>query len=248
MVSGKTEATMALTGRDVRSKDGIAFGTQSGIDTGAYIYNDSYAILSGFPPDQSAEGVVHISNPAGSCNQEVEILLRWNSVARRATGYECLARCLNAAESYIEIVRWNGALGDFTYISRMHSSAAGVKDGDTLKATIIGNKITIYLNGVMKLQGTDNTYSTGNPGMGFFLLGCPGSNADFGFKSFRADAISVLQEQAAHEVCLVETREYPGKDDAMWDALYAAKNGAVYTGLITEGGSAHFYVLSAIAE
>ena len=44
------------------------------------------------------------------------------------------------------------------------------------------------------------------------------------------------------KVCIVETRDYPGKDYAMWDALYAARNGDVYTGLITEGGSAHFYV------
>jgi hypothetical protein len=50
-----------------------------------------------------------------------------------------------------------------------------------------------------------------------------------------------LQAQNNHVVCIVDTREYPGKDYAMWDALYAAKNGFVYTGLITEGGSAHFY-------
>ena len=59
----------------------------------------------------------------------------------------------------------------------------------------------------------------------FFLLICSAS----------------LQAQNRHDVCLVETREYPGKDNAMWDALYAARNGIVYTGLITEGGSAHFY-------
>ena len=51
-----------------------------------------------------------------------------------------------------------------------------------------------------------------------------------------------LQAQNNQDVCFVETREYPGKDYAMWDALYAARNGSVYTGLITEGGSAHFYV------
>jgi hypothetical protein len=48
--------------------------------------------------------------------------------------------------------------------------------------------------------------------------------------------------QNTHELCIVETREYPGKDNAMWDGLYAARNGTVYTGLITEGGSAHFYI------
>jgi len=52
----------------------------------------------------------------------------------------------------------------------------------------------------------------------------------------------VISSMAAQDVCKVETRNYPGKDDAMWDALYAARNGDVYTGLITEGGSAHFYV------
>lgn len=42
--------------------------------------------------------------------------------------------------------------------------------------------------------------------------------------------------------CLVDNREYPGRDHYMWDALYASKSGEVYTGLITEGSSAHFYV------
>ena len=51
-----------------------------------------------------------------------------------------------------------------------------------------------------------------------------------------------LHGQNDNKVCFVETRDYPGKDYAMWDALYAARNGDVYTGLITEGGSAHFYV------
>jgi len=65
-------------------------------------------------------------------------------------------------------------------------------------------------------------------------------------KSYQAVAILLLQSamlfgQANNQACIVESREYPGKDNAMWDALYAAKNGVVYTGLITEGGSAHFY-------
>ncbi len=43
-------------------------------------------------------------------------------------------------------------------------------------------------------------------------------------------------------VCLVEAVEYPGKDPTMWYGLYAARDGKVYTALITEGGSAHIYV------
>lgn len=44
--------------------------------------------------------------------------------------------------------------------------------------------------------------------------------------------------------CVVDAREYPGRDIYMWDAIYASKSGDVYTGLITEGSSAHFYVYS----
>ena len=50
--------------------------------------------------------------------------------------------------------------------------------------------------------------------------------------------------QIHNNICIVESREYPGKDPAMWDALYAAKDGNVYTGLITEGESSHFYCYS----
>ena len=172
--------------KNVRTIAGIACGTQTGTDTGIQRYNDSYAILSGFPPDQTAEGVVHYVNPLSSCNQEVELLLRWTSTAHCAQGYECLTRCINSGDSYMEIVRWNGPLGDFTYLAKMHSSSAGINDGDTLKANIKGNIITFYQNGILKLQCTDNTYSTGNPGVGFFLRGCKGTNTNFGFTSFRA--------------------------------------------------------------
>ena len=50
--------------------------------------------------------------------------------------------------------------------------------------------------------------------------------------------------QSNNDICLIETREYPGRDYYMWDGLYAARNGEVYTGLITEGVSANFYVFS----
>jgi hypothetical protein len=46
----------------------------------------------------------------------------------------------------------------------------------------------------------------------------------------------------ASKMCFVELRPYPGSDPAMWDALYAARDGKVYTGLCTEGESAHLYV------
>ena len=47
---------------------------------------------------------------------------------------------------------------------------------------------------------------------------------------------------SASDVATVELRQFPGKDPAMWDGVYAAKSGKVYLGLIGEGASAHFYV------
>lgn len=49
-------------------------------------------------------------------------------------------------------------------------------------------------------------------------------------------------QEAKNKVCIVETRDYPGKDPYMWNGLYAASNGDVYSCLITEGESSHFYV------
>ena len=45
-----------------------------------------------------------------------------------------------------------------------------------------------------------------------------------------------------NKICIVETREYPGRDPVLWDGLYASSDGKVYSALINEGESAHFYV------
>ena len=175
---------------NIRKSNGLAYSTESGTRTGKFQYDDSYAILTGFPPDQEAWGVAHISKPNPKCNQEVEILLRFTSSPHSTTGYECLFRCLDDASSYLEIVRWEGPVGKFTYLSRNHGKGFGLKNGDTVKASIVGNVITVHVNGVEKARATDDTFKTGNPGIGEFLA-CPGgqgvgSNADFGFASFTA--------------------------------------------------------------
>ena len=178
----------------IRKQNGIACGTQVGTNTGRYKFDDSYAHLSGFPPDQEAWGQVHIAKPNSSCIQELEILLRWTSAAHRTTGYECFARCLNSESSYLQIVRWEGPLGEFTYLADHRGTNYGLKNGDILKASIIGNVITVSVNGVEKARVTDDTHKTGNPGVGEYLA-CEsgrgvGSNADFGFASFTARGIA----------------------------------------------------------
>ncbi len=77
-------------------------------------------------------------------------------------------------------------MGDFTYLSSVEGSQYGVEDGDVVKATMIGNVITAYINGVQVLQATDKTFKSGNPGIGFFLDSATGLNGDYGFTNFTA--------------------------------------------------------------
>jgi hypothetical protein len=90
----------------------------------------------------------------------------------------------------MQIVRWNGTVGDFTVLQTFYGQQFGVTNGDTVMATIVGNVITAYKNGVLQGQATDSTYSNGSPGMGFNLenapSGCSGTNPTYGFSSFSA--------------------------------------------------------------
>ena len=83
----------------VRKENGIAFGTQSG----AGGYDDSYAKLSGFLPNQTVEAKIYlIKGIDPSCSHEVELLLRWSDFSHSAKGY-VVNMSFNG--SYIQIVR-----------------------------------------------------------------------------------------------------------------------------------------------
>ena len=173
---------------NVRTTPGLAFGTQ----TGLIEYNDAAALLSGnWGPDQTVQATVHSTNQNDGIFEEVELRLRSSLSAHNATGYEITFRCSKTANAYAGIARWNGALGDFTALVGGNGSQYGVADGDVVKASMIGNVITVYLNGVQIFQTTDNTFSSGSPGIGFDLwlnhnAGSQNTNADFGFTSYSA--------------------------------------------------------------
>jgi hypothetical protein len=179
-----TGKAFGLDWSDVATQPGLAFGTQ----TGSGGYNDSLAILNGnWSADQSGTATVHsVNQVGGNVFEEVEILLRFAIGAHSARGYEINFRSLNSTESYTQIVRWNGPLGSFTLLDARGGSSYGIRDGDTVKATIVGNTITSYINGVAKLSVTDSTFSTGSPGMGFYLQGASGVNGNYGFTSYTA--------------------------------------------------------------
>ncbi len=156
-INGKT---VGLDWADVRTLPGLAFGVNLPSQ-----YADPTAVVSGdWGPDQQAEGEVRVKTAFSTCCHEVELRLRTTITAHSITGYEILCSVVKN-NPYLEIVRWNGPLNDFTYLSRAVSSCS---DGDILKAVAIGDTITVYKNGMKILEGTDGNFNGGSPGIGFY--------------------------------------------------------------------------------
>ncbi len=156
-------------------------GTQEGD------YDDPAAVLAGtWGRNQSARATVYSRNPTDDYFQEVEIRLRSSISAHYCDGYEVFWRCSSSDAAYAEIVRWNGKIAEFTSLARRVGSEFGVKHGDIVEATIVGNVIRSYINGVEVLSATDDRFTTGGPGVGFnFFVG--DTNVDHGFSSFEVD-------------------------------------------------------------
>jgi hypothetical protein len=184
-VSGKT---LGLDWTDVSTTPGRAVGHETGAN-----FTDSTAVLQNlsWAPDQKATAVVSTIAPGvDNCSQEVELRLRTTISAHSITGYEINFEYSQNSTGYMQIVRWNGAFGDFTGLQTFNGQQFGVTNGDIVSATIVGNVITAFKNGVQQGQVTDSTFSSGSPGMGFNLdnsqSGCPGTNAAYGFSKFTA--------------------------------------------------------------
>jgi hypothetical protein len=178
--------TTGLDWHDMSTTPGLAIGHQSGSS-----YTDGTALLTGsWGPTQTVEALVHAVNPQDSCYQEVEMRLRSTLTPHSCTGYEISFKATKTSGAYLIIVRWNGKVGDFTYLLNDTGAQYGVTEGDVVKATIVGNVITAYLNGTPMGTATDATYTTGSPGMGMNLetsdSSCSGTNGDYGFTHFTA--------------------------------------------------------------
>jgi hypothetical protein len=168
---------------NVITKNGVAYGA---VSRGAY--TDPTALLTGsWGKNQKVKARVFSRNQTEKYYQEVEIRLRSTISPHRCTGYEVFWRCLKTKNAYVEIVRWNGKVGDWTSLKKLSGAQYGVKDGDQVEATITGNVIKGFINGVEVISVTDDTYTEGNPGMGF-NYGVEQSNGDFGFTSYDVDS------------------------------------------------------------
>jgi hypothetical protein len=149
----------------VRTANGTAYGT-NGVTNG---YDDSYALLSGFGPDQTVEAVVQVNSGTIGPTHEVELLLRASDDSNNARGYEVLF----SRDGTIYIVRWNGPFGSFTLLANncpvTWTARSPLKTGDVIKASAIGNQLQAWQNGVLKTCVIDNTFATGQPGISFFI-------------------------------------------------------------------------------
>jgi hypothetical protein len=185
-INGKKDG---LDWADVRTTPGFAFGTEIGGDRPELQkYDDSTALLTGtWGPEQTAQATVHRTNKDDdNAYQEVELRLRSAISPHNATGYEVMFRCSKSANAYCNIARWDGILGAWMMLKETKGSQYGVADGDVVKATIAGQVITVYINGVQVVQTRDYLFTSGNPGMGFYLEKATGVNDQCGFSSFTA--------------------------------------------------------------
>lgn len=180
-------ATTGFDWGNVRTNGAQAYGTTI---SGAPPFDDSTAILTGtWAMNQTAQAAVRTVNQSSAIQEEVELRLNSTVTAHGSTGYEADYRVTADGSQYIVIVRWNGPLNDFTYLtpSPCTTCGPGLRDGDTIKFTNMNGLLTLYINNVAYLSATDHTFTGGAPGIGFWMRGGTTEQlADYGLTSFSA--------------------------------------------------------------
>ena len=157
---------------DVRTFGGEAFGTQAGNLANPQAFNDANASLTGFSPNVTTTGTIFFNVPEGdssSHTHELELLFRMSGDATNTRAYEVNFDTGGNAT----LIRWNGGLGDYTFISPTFSASPSLgrllQTGDTFMAQASGDRFQAWVNGQLVLTAFDSTYATGDPGIGFFI-------------------------------------------------------------------------------
>lgn len=173
--------------------------------------NDSTCIVTGqWGANQTAQGTIFIANASTTVFEEVELRLRTTINVNSIIGYE-VNYGLGQGSPYVQVVRWNGPLNNFTLIN---ATAVSFATGNILRASISGLCtpncgadpviVSVYKSiddgqtFSLILTATDNgnlggtpVVAAGAPGVGFFLQDQQGGNqsalnANFGFTCFAA--------------------------------------------------------------
>jgi len=173
--------TTGLDWSNISTTPGLAIGHEGSVIP----YSDATAVLTGtWGPDQTVVATAFVVPPTRSCGQELELRLRTTISAHSIKGYEI---SYSSAFGGLIIVRWNGPVGSFAILA---SASVTVRNGDVMKATMVGNTIRTYKNGTLVLTATDGTYTSGSPGIGINLTYNPGCTSaesnNYGFTNFTA--------------------------------------------------------------
>lgn len=173
-----TNGTIDTNNTAVQTTSGLAFATQ--VAHSAPPFDDSIAILSGFRRNHFVQ--VTVANSSANL-REIELLLDITLAPNLASGYE-----IDWTTNFgLNIYRWEGTIGVFTPLAQGITTGVTLANGDVLYAQIVNGVITVRCNGVQVYQGTDNTYSSGNPGIGFYAdtnNGTPSANSSLAISSF----------------------------------------------------------------
>lgn len=181
--------TTGIVWTDPTTSLNTAYGTQP---SGSPDTDDSLGLLNfATPPDQYAAATIYQDPTLGGTTYEVELLFRSELTANSFTGYECN---LAFNGGYAQVVRLNGALNDYTYVSAGGSSARPVT-GDLFEAQIVGNIVTMWLThnsvrtqinqaDVSSIGGPN--FTTGKVGVGFWHSN---NQRRYGFTDYTVRAI-----------------------------------------------------------
>jgi hypothetical protein len=133
---------------NVRTMPGMAVGMMPGNAGGNAQYADSTAVLAGsWGPNQSAQATIFVAQASGDSDlfEEVELRLRTTIKPYSINGYEINCSVSTSPHNYyMQIVRWNGPVGDWTELDGREVHAV---NADVIMATANGSTITAYLNG-----------------------------------------------------------------------------------------------------
>lgn len=170
--------------KNARTLPGLAYG---GIPTTGY--DDSVAILAtSFPPDQYVQGTVYRApGYSPGVSHEIELHIRGSITAYHIRTYEILW----GITGELNIVRWNDTITDYTALLGVPSgpNIGAPVDGDVLRVEMRGSVISVFKNGALVASLSTTTYTSGQPGIGFWpttngtLSATPSS---YGWKSFSA--------------------------------------------------------------
>lgn len=171
-------------------------------------FNDPTAIVNGAWSSSKGQKVtttLYNDITGASTYREATLRLKSTVSAHLLNGYEGIVNT-SPGYNYTQIVRWNGALGDFTEItvadqdpqgvgSGRGSPTAYVATGDIMIFQIsAAGLIELFINGVRIVHATSTTFTSGGPGIGHYRHpeidgGGSALNANFGWSHFRGEEI-----------------------------------------------------------